>query len=142
MTLTRKSATALVLALFTATAIGYSVARAQDRPAFPKVEPVIKQALDDIENREVRMELVTFPPGAAAPEHHHPGHVFVYVLEGQIISQLDDGPADTFKAGDSFYEPTNGLHAVTKNPSDSETAKILVFMIMEEGKPSLKLGAH
>ena len=56
--------------------------------------------------------------------------------KGKLCLQLDNGPADTFKAGDSFYEPTNGLHAITKNPSDSETAKILVTMIMEEGAPS------
>ncbi len=121
---------------------GFSVARAQDRPAFPRVERILTQQLDDIENREVRMEVVSFAPGAEAPQHRHPGHVFVYVLEGEIVSQLDDGPADTFKAGDSFYEPTNGLHAVTKNPSATETAKILVTMIMEEGKPSLTLHTH
>ena len=122
--------------------LGYSVARAQQRPAFPKVERVLTQTLDDIEGREVRMEVVTFAPGAEAPPHRHPGHVFVYVLEGEIISQLDDGAAETFKAGDSFYEPTNGLHAVTKNPSESETAKILVTMIMREGDPSLTIHAH
>ncbi len=121
---------------------GHAIARAQDRPAFPKVERVLTQALDDIEDREVRMEVVTFAPGAEAPQHRHPGHVFVYVLEGEIVSQLDNGPADTFKAGDSFYEPTNGLHAVTKNPSATETAKILVTMIMEKGEPSLTLHTH
>lgn len=142
MPLNKSSLAVSMLALFAATLFGYTVARAQDRPAFPKVERVLTQALDDIENREVRMEVVTFAPGAAAPQHRHPGHVFVYVLEGEIVSQLDDGPADTFKAGDSFYEPTNGLHAVTKNPSDTETAKILVTMIMEEGKPSLTLHSH
>lgn len=125
-----------------ATVFGYAVAHAQQRPAFPKVDRVLTQALDDIEGREVRMEVVTFAPGAEAPQHRHPGHVFVYVLEGEIISQLDDGAAETFKAGDSFYEPTNGLHAVTKNPSDTETAKILVTMIMRDGDPSLTLHAH
>ena len=125
-----------------ASVLGYAAAHAQARPAFPKVERVLTQALDDIDGREVRMEVVTFAPGAEAPQHRHPGHVFVYVLEGEIVSQLDDGPAETFKAGDSFYEPTDGLHAVTRNPSDTDAAKILVTMIMHEGKPSLTLHAH
>ena len=86
MSLTRKSRIGLAIALLAATAFGYTVARAQDRPAFPKVDRVLTQALDDIENREVRMEVVTFAPGAAAPQHRHPGHVFVYVLEGEIVS--------------------------------------------------------
>lgn len=132
----------LTLAFAITAACGYSIVRAQERAPFPKVDRVLTQALDDIEHREVRMEVVTFAPGAEAPQHRHPGHVFVYVLEGEIVSQLEDGPAETYKAGDSFYEPTNGLHAVTKNPSASETAKILVTMIMEEGKPSLTLHAH
>lgn len=129
-----------VLALMIgATVLGFSAARAA---TYPKVESIMKQPLDDLDGREMRIDVVTFEPGAEAPQHRHPGHVFVYVIEGEIISQLEDGPAETFKAGDCFYEPTNGLHAVTKNPSDSETAKILVMMIMEEGKPSLTLHAH
>lgn len=127
----------LMALLLTATLVGYSVGYAQDRPAFPKVTRTLTQALDDIEGREVRMEVVEFPPGAAAPGHRHPGHVFVHVLEGQIVSQLEDGPVDTFDAGASFYEPKNGLHAITRNPSETESAKILVVMIVENKKPSL-----
>jgi quercetin dioxygenase-like cupin family protein len=130
------------VALVAGIALGYSTALAQERPAFPKSESVLKQALDDIEGKEVRLDVVTFAPRAAAPPHKHPGHVFVYVLEGEIVSQLNDGPAETFKAGDSFYEPTNGVHAVTRNPSGTEPAKILVMMIMNEGDPSLTLHAH
>lgn len=127
----------LAALILTTTLVGYSVGYAQNRPAFPKVTRMLTQTLDDIEGREVRMEVVEFPPGAAAPGHRHPGHVFVYVLEGQIVSQLEDGPTDTFDVGASFYEPTNGLHAVTRNPSETESAKILVVMIMENEKPSL-----
>lgn len=142
MRLVRLPLVSVSLLVCTAVVLGYAVAHAQQRPAFPNVERVLTQALDDIEGREVRMEVVTFAPGAEAPQHRHPGHVFVYVLEGEIISQLDNGPAETFKAGDSFYEPTDGLHAVTKNPSDTESAKILVTMIMHEDKPSLTIHKH
>lgn len=129
--------TAFVAALtLVAVMTGFSIGYAQGR-AFPTVSRVLTQTLDDIDGREVRLEVVKFPPGAAAPGHRHPGHVFVYVLDGQIVSQLEDGPADTFDTGASFYEPTNGLHAVTRNPSETESATILTFMIMENEKPSL-----
>lgn len=134
---TMTGAAFLTALAFMATLVGYSVGYAQNRPTFPKVTRTLTQALNDIEGREVRMEVVEFPPGAAAPGHRHPGHVFVYVLEGQIVSQLEDSPADIFDVGASFYEPTNGLHAVTRNPSETESAKILVIMIMESEKPSL-----
>lgn len=125
------------LVAFVGAALFQSIGNAQKRAPFPKVTRVLTQELDDIEGREVRIEIVDFAPGAEAPGHRHPGHVFVYVAEGEIVSQLDDGPISTFKAGDTFYEPTNGLHAVTRNPSDSDTAKIVVFMIMDNDKPSL-----
>lgn len=128
---------AITLAAAAFALAGYSRGYAEGRAALPSVERVLTQALDDVEGREVRFEVVSFPPGASAPGHRHPGHVFVYVLEGQIESQLDDGPVGAFDAGTSFYEPTNGLHAVTRNPSDSEPAKILAVMIMDEKKPSL-----
>lgn len=125
---------AVVLVFF----LGFATGHAQDRAPFPSVKRILTQELTDIEGREGRLEVVSFPPGAEAPRHRHPGHVFVYVLEGTVISQLEeDGTPETFTAGDSFYEPTNGLHAVTRNPSETDEAKIITFMIMEKGSPSL-----
>lgn len=130
----------IVVAAISAT-VGFSMANAQ-APAFPSVERVLTQELSDFEGKEVRMEVVTFAPGAAAPAHRHPGHVFVHVLEGQIISQLESGAAETYEAGATFYEPVDGLHAVAKNPSDSDTARILVVMIVDKDKPSLVIEPH
>ena len=136
----RKVKTILTIAIaLSAIQASYSAGYAQARAPFPKVSKVLTQPLDDIEGREVRIEVVEFAPGAESPRHRHPGHVFVYVLEGEIVSQLEDGPATAFKAGESFYEPTNGLHAVARNPSDTESALILVFMIMDEEAHSLVL---
>ncbi len=109
--------------------------------AFPSVERVMTQGLDDRPGQEVRMDVVTFPPGAASPDHRHPGHVFVYVLEGEVETRVGDGEVVRYKAGDSFYEPKNALHSDTRNPSETETARILAVMLTEEGKASLEL-AH
>ena len=133
------SLTALLFAALLVFVLGVATGHAQKRGPFPKVNRVLTQKLGDIEGREGRLEVVSFPPGAEAPRHRHPGHVFVYVIEGEIISQLeDDGTVETFTSGDSFYEPSNGLHAVTRNPSETEDAKIVTFMIMETGTPSLR----
>ena len=132
--------TGLVMAIaFVAASIGYTVGHAQERAPFPRIKKLLSQPLDDLPGRVVRMDVIEFPPGAESPKHRHPGHVFVHVLEGEIVSQLEQGPVETFTKGQSFYEPTNGLHAAARNPSDSESAKILVFMIMAEDKPSLVL---
>ena len=105
---------------------------------FPSVERVLTQALDDQPGQEVRMDVVTFPPGAASPDHRHPGHVFVYVIEGEIETRVGDGELTRYKAGESFYEPANAVHADTRNPSDTETARILAVMLANEGEDSLK----
>src|SRR5215203_5238759 len=55
---------------------------------------------------------VTLGPGQASPPHRHPGPVFGYVIEGEYEWAIDDSPAKTLKAGDTFYEPAGCLHRV------------------------------
>ncbi len=72
---------------------------------------------------------VTFEPGVASAPHRHPGPVFGYVLEGELEFQAGDAPAQTLKAGDTFYEPAGVLHAVARNPSDKARSRILAVML-------------
>jgi uncharacterized cupin superfamily protein len=44
------------------------------------------------------------PPYQASNPHGHPGSVFAYVLEGEVVSQLADGKPVTYKQGGSWYE--------------------------------------
>src|SRR5262249_54335180 len=53
---------------------------------------------------------VTFEPGQKDSPHHHTGPVFGYVLEGEYEHALDDEPVMTYKAGDTFYEPSGCVH--------------------------------
>lgn len=77
------------------------------------------EKLDGKESRVTTLE-VTIGPGAGSPPHRHPGPVFGYVLEGEFETQLGDGPVQRLKAGDTFYEQTMVLHAVSRNPSDKK----------------------
>jgi quercetin dioxygenase-like cupin family protein len=121
--------------------LGAQLGRAADGVggSFPSVARILTQSLDDQPGHEVRMDIVTFPPGAKSPDHRHPGHVFVYVLEGEIETRVGDGKVTRYKEGDSFYEPKNAIHADSRNPSDSTTARILAVMIAPEGEASLRL---
>jgi putative oxidoreductase len=117
-------------------------AQAATNPAKPSVEKVtekylLEQLLDEngISNRNVQMEVVTFPPGSVSPAHRHPCPTFGYVLEGEIESVFE-GKHHLYKAGDAFYEKTNGLHSVTRNNSPDKPAKLLVFFINEPKKPN------
>jgi quercetin dioxygenase-like cupin family protein len=53
---------------------------------------------------------VAIEPGGRVLPHRHTGPVFGYVLEGEYEHALDDDPVTTYKAGDTFYEPSRCVH--------------------------------
>jgi putative oxidoreductase len=112
---------------------------AQDHHQAGKIteSSLLKQFINErgITNREVQMEVVNFPPGSSSPAHRHPCPTFGYVLEGELESVFE-GKHHIYKQGDSFYENTNGLHAVTRNNDPAKTARLLVFFIAEKNKPT------
>lgn len=56
-------------------------------------------------------EMITYPPGTAAPEHHHEGaEHFQYVIAGQGTALLN-GAATPLKAGDVLYNYEREIHA-------------------------------
>jgi uncharacterized membrane protein YphA (DoxX/SURF4 family)/quercetin dioxygenase-like cupin family protein len=110
--------------------------QAQGQPKITE-KSLLKQSVNEhgISNREVQIEVVNFPPGSASPAHRHPCPTFGYLLEGELESVFE-GKRHSYKQGDCFYETTNGLHAVTRNNSARDTAKLLVFFIAEKNKPT------
>jgi len=81
---------------------------------------------------------VDYAPGAASDPHVHPGSVFAYVLEGTVVSQLEGDEPTTYTKGQSWYESPKKPHVVSKNASKTEPAKLLVFLLSQEGE-SLKV---
>jgi oxalate decarboxylase/phosphoglucose isomerase-like protein (cupin superfamily) len=56
-------------------------------------------------------EMITYPPGASAPEHHHEGaEHFQYMMAGQCTALLN-GVATPLKAGDVLYNYEREIHA-------------------------------
>src|SRR5262245_35520910 len=72
---------------------------------------------------------VTFEAGQKDSPHRHTGPVFGYVLEGEDEWAIDDQPAKTLKAGDTFYEPTGCLHRVSKNPAAKGNTRVLAVVL-------------
>jgi quercetin dioxygenase-like cupin family protein len=88
--------------------------------------------------KEVLMSTVTYPPGGASPPHRHDAQVFVYVLEGELIMQVQGGPKLTLKPGETFYESPSDVHSVSANASQTAPAKFLVFIIKDKGAPTTR----
>src|SRR4051795_6793359 len=72
---------------------------------------------------------VTFEPGQKDAPHRHAGPVFGYVLEGEYEHALNDEPVKTYKAGDTFYEPSGGVHRVARNPSGKTRTRLLAVVL-------------
>ncbi|MFP6584535.1 MAG: cupin domain-containing protein [Candidatus Hydrogenedentota bacterium] len=101
-----------------------------------------KQDLSDIEGKELMVIELNVDPGAGSPAHKHPGHTVGYVIEGEFEMQIDDDPIKIFKAGEVFYEPNGVVHTLGRNPSETETAKVIVFMLKDADKPATALHRH
>jgi quercetin dioxygenase-like cupin family protein len=104
----------------------------------PAVKQLMTKELAAAAGKEVLMSTVTYPPGGASPPHRHDAQVFVYVLEGELIMQVQGGPKVTLKPGETFYESPSDVHAVSANASQTAPAKFLVFLIKDKGAPTTR----
>jgi quercetin dioxygenase-like cupin family protein len=90
---------------------------------------------------EAMTVLVTLPPGSpGAPPHRHSGPAFGYVLEGEMIFELEGEPERIVRAGETFWEPGGDVihYQDANNLPDAET-KFLVQMFCVPGQPMLTI---
>jgi quercetin dioxygenase-like cupin family protein len=100
------------------------------------VVPLMTKDLTGIAGKEARMLTVEYPPGAASKSHRHNAFTFVYVLQGSVVMQVKGSPEVTLGPGQTFYESPEDIHAVSRNASNTEPAKILVFFVKNKDAPS------
>ena len=112
--------------------IGSQVLLAQQAPV--KRTILQQKEIEGMPDKEAVMYLAEIIPGGVAARHFHPGPEVGYVLEGSIILEPDGQAPITFKAGDTFHNPSKNVHSA-KNASATEPAKVLVFMIGDKGQP-------
>lgn len=75
---------------------------------------------------------VDYQPGQVSIPHSHSGSAIAYVLEGAVISRVNEGKATTYKAGETWYEPAGSKHYESRNASTSKPAKLLVFILLDD----------
>ena len=100
------------------------------------VQLLLTQDLPDIPGKEVVVLTVTYLPGGASLPHRHDADVFVYVLEGSVVMQVDGQPAVTVGPGQTFHESPADIHRQSANASATQPAKFVVFMIKDKNKPA------
>jgi quercetin dioxygenase-like cupin family protein len=98
---------------------------------------VVSQPLGKLDGDHLKVTLVevNYGPGEGSMPHSHPCPVVAYVAEGAIRSQVKGGSEKVYRAGESFYEPANGVHQVSANASTTDPAKLLAYFVCDRDVP-------
>ena len=101
------------------------------------VTSLLSKDLAGLPGKELLMITVTYPPGGSDHAHTHDAQVLVYVIEGSIVMQVKGKGAVTLGPGETFYEDPADVHVVSRNASNTASAKFLVFFAKKKGAPVL-----
>jgi quercetin dioxygenase-like cupin family protein len=95
---------------------------------------LLEQKLEGMPGFVVQVVLVEGPPGWVGGRHYHPGHLFGYILEGSYLFNFDNMSSRSVGPGEVFYETPNSIMR-SKNGSDTEWVRDVVFQILRDGDP-------
>ena len=126
-----------------------SIAIANATPAFAHqgdetVRQNFAQAIPNIPGKSLVAVVVDYPPGGTSVPHSHAKSAFIYayVIEGEIVSKVNDGPVRTYTAGESWCEPPGSSHPISRNASKSKPAKLLAVFVMDSAETQLTTPAE
>jgi quercetin dioxygenase-like cupin family protein len=90
---------------------------------------------------EVMVMQVELPPGdAGTPPHRHSGPVFGYMIEGEMVFELEGEPERVICAGEAFWEPGGDvIHYQAANNLATQWSRFVLVMVGLVGEPMLTL---
>jgi len=137
VTISRREAIAS-LAVFADLVAASADAQSQPGTAAAPRPPIFKQDLPNVslDGWEVTVSHVDMPPGRVGAAHRHAGFVLAYVVSGTVVAKVTvngQGEERTYKAGEMFFEPPGSTHAVSKNGSATEPARLLAMIFAKKG---------
>jgi quercetin dioxygenase-like cupin family protein len=116
---------------------GYDAAWESALTVMQKVQPPF--IFDDAHAMTV---IIDYSPGSAgAPPHKHlSGPAFGYVIEGEMLLELEGEPPRVIRAGQAFWEPGGDVvHYSDANNRDDARCRFMVTMLCVPGQPMLTL---
>lgn len=117
------------LAFVSAAAFASTAAIADER-----ITPLLKQQLEGLEDMEASIAYIEADGGFETERHIHPGHVFLYVIEGAIEILVDGTDPVLVSAGEAAYETPNQA-MVGRNASSTDAARFVLFQVGKSGEP-------
>ena len=91
-------------------------------------------------NPEVTSMILSLPPGGKTDWMTHPVPGYVYVLEGQLTVEFEDGSRVTFKAGKGFMQARTKWHRGLNE--GKQTMRFLAVFYGEKGTPVILNPPH
>ena len=92
--------------------------------------------VDNMPGWETRLFLIEYPAGADGGGHWHPVRGIGYMLTGSIVSAFGDDQPETFTAGQSFQDPANIMHTISRNASATEPMSFVIAYTVKTGEPN------
>lgn len=104
-----------------------------------KITVVYDHELPNVPGKSVKGVLVEYGPGGYSVPHTHPASAFIYatVLEGAIVSKVNDGLETVYRAGENWSEVPGDRHAVSRNASSTEQARLLAVFVVDTAETNL-----
>ena len=98
-------------------------------PAHWKLDP--EDCAFEKEGTVLRIEL---PVGWVAGRHYHTGDVFVCVISGEFVVDVEGQGRQQFRPGEVYHEAVNTTMQA-RNPSTTERTSLILFQIGGKGEP-------
>jgi len=98
-----------------------------------QVRVIFSQKLPNVPGKTLTALSVDYAPGGKSQPHYHAGVVLAYVVSGEIRSKVDEGPAQVYHAGETFFEAPGAHHLVSENASSTKPAKLLAVFVADDG---------
>jgi quercetin dioxygenase-like cupin family protein len=116
-------------------ALTFSVLSFAQTPPGPS--SILKERTAEIRKvpeHEARMVVAELAPNAAGGWHTHPAPVFIYVIEGSLVYEIEGREPREYKAGMGFMEPSKVKNRIV-NKSASEKVKVVAVQLSDPNAP-------
>ena len=108
--------------------------QADDHGAVASVvaENLLRNMIQGVEDKEIIVSRVSFPPRTQLPWHWHPGEEVFYVIEGSVILKRRNQPDVLSQAGDAQTIAPKMIHT---GQTGEDGAELVIFRVHAVGEP-------
>ena len=99
-----------------------------------KQDTVLQSALVSVPGKEGTVLRVELPAGWIGDWHYHTGDVFVYVVSGEFVVDVERQGRQRVGPGQVYHEAVKTTMQA-RNPSATERTELILFQVGAKGEP-------